>query len=458
MAGERRRAASQEIERRLWFLVEWSFVHRLTAEESLAWCREVAPLATRWDDLREVLVNQLLETDDHKALEMLLRGGIAELQDGETQRKVVAVAVHRNELDFLVDHYPEFVEGLSLVQKGRFLSEAGRTEELRQWGHSFFSEILGGLPHEVPTGSRLVFTENRRCLHRWAHLEPEAFLRAVKRVAAANESVGLRGRLGAALLEAVLIVWQDLDPLASADAREALDAGSMIHHTWSEGPIPVHVHALWDPEFSPRPEHRALRLRWLRACASDKEVALHSLAARSNGTVAEVESIGKKLLSLDRQLERALGVSLLAWHPEGDRWLEPLIENDPSAWVRQHAEWAVTVCRRDRLGREIYCEALKAGSWLEQQARFEVLVPLILPTFTHWPNGDDELTSLARVLDPRRRALLIDFRYYMSKRAKWNQIVGRNLEKYCRGEDVSTHLDFGEKRPPWQDSRTFDQI
>lgn len=90
-----------------------------------------------------------------------------------------------------------------------------------------------------------------------------------------------------------------------------------------------------------------------------------------------------------------------------------------------------------------------AESWLEQQAKFEVLIPLILPTFVHWPSWDKELAELAQALQPERKALLIDFRYYMNQRLKWNNVIGRDLEKFCRGEDVSPFLELGEKTVPW---------
>ncbi len=240
-------------------------------------------------------------------------------------------------------------------------------------------------------------------------------------------------------------------PDPSPEDHQALEAGvrDLVRGRWSEDEVPVRVHTLWDPEFSARPKHRALRFQWLRACPSDKHIAQHTFAARTHGMLSEVESIGVELLALDRQLERALAVSLFAWHPEGDRWLEPLVEGDPSAWVRRHAEWALAVHSRDRLGRQIYREALAAASWLEQQARFEQLIPLLLPTFSLWPAWDKELSDLAEALPPRRRALLIDFRYFIAKKVQWKRIVGRDLEKYCRGDHVSTHLEPGEKLPPW---------
>ncbi len=254
---------------------------------------------------------------------------------------------------------------------------------------------------------------------------------------------------------AVLIIWQDLDPLSSAKARAARDARSFIHNTWSHDGISVHVHDLWNSEFSLHADHRALTLQWLRSCVDDKSIAMHAFAARANGTLSEVESIGRELLSLDLQLERALGASLLAWHPEGDTWLEALVERDPSAWVREHAKWAVKVCRRDRLACTMYREALSASNWLKQQARLEGLVPLILPTFLRWPNHREEIQDLKRALSPRRRALLLDFEYFVRRGKMWHQIVGRDLEKFCRGENISIHLELGEKGPPWLPGRRF---
>ncbi len=443
-AGERRRAASKDTERRLWFLVEWSFVGRLPPENALAWCKEVAPLTTQSWDLGRMLIDQLLEIDDCGALEVLLgEEGITHPGDEETQNKIISHASRRHVLDHLENRYPRFVEGLTLGNQGTLLSESGRTAELRQWGHDLFSKIRAMRLHEVPTGGHLVFTWNRRALHRWAHLEPEAFLAAAEKIFSSADA------LSPALLEAILIVWQDLDPLAAAEARAARDAVSRIGQAWSQRHVPVYVHTLWDAEFSALPEHRTLRLRWLRSCRSDKDIALQALAARTNSMLTEVEILGKELLSSPRQLERALGVSLLAWHPKGDQWLEPLLASDPSTWVRHHARWAITVCRRDRLGRQLYRDALSAASWLEQQARLEQLVPLIMPTFPLWPVWGQEIAELTKTLSARRKALLVDFWHHPKTKAQWKRIVGRDLEKFCRGENISTHLAVGEKGPPW---------
>lgn len=449
-AGERRRAAAYDVDLRPWFVIEWSFVDRLPRQEALAWCSEVAPLAVHDEDLRWLLVDQLARIADPGALELLLGyEGIAQTQHPETQGKILDLAIRSGELDHLKDRYPEFVDGLSFENRGTYLLEAGSTEELRQWGHDLFSSISGEKPILVPTSDDFVFEWNRRALHRWAHLEPTAFVAAAQKVLDSADSFRIFDRRGRALLEAILIVWQEVEPLAAAEARAKLDSGLVVHHTWFHNKVPLHVDALWNPEFSARPEHRALRLQSLRSSPSDKDIAQHAVAARSNGMLAEVESIGEELLSLDRQLERVLGVSLLAWHPEGDRWLKPLLDSDPSMWVRQHAEWAIAVCRRDRLGRQIYREALSAPTWLAQQARFEMLIPLVLPTFPLWQNWDKEFQQLAGILPPRRMALLVDFTYYMGKRVQWKDVVGRDLEKFCRGEDVSGHLEVGEKGPPW---------
>lgn len=449
-AGQRRRAATQDIERRLWFLVEWPFIDRLAPEEALSWCKEVASLAIRWDDLRWILVDQLTRIDVPGAMELLLgEDGVADPQDQETQRKILSHASWRQQIDVLAERYSSFVTGLTLFNRGIYLAEAERTGELRQWGHDLFSKIVKSLPLEVSTDDHVAFTWSRRALHRWARLEPTAFLDAAEKIIAAADASRFAGDHAAALVEAILIVWQELQPQKIAEIRAELESGSMVRHTWSQNQIPLYIHALWDPEFSGRPEHRTLRLQWLRSCSSDKDIAQHALAARVNGMLPEVEAVGKILLSDDRQLERVLGVSLLAWHPDGEQWLAPLVEHDPSNWVRGHAQWAHAACRRDRIGRRLYIEALRAASWLEQQARFEQLVPLILPTFAHWHARDEEIQELTRRLAPRRRALLIDFRYHLKRKNHWRRALGRNLEKYCRGEDVSTHLELGEKAPPW---------
>lgn len=445
-ASEQRRKATSGVERELWFLVEHSFVVRLPVEEALSWCREVVPLAVKSDILHRILFDTIIHIDDPGALDLLLgEENVADLKGWDAKEKTLGLAIWLGEVERLAASYPDFVRNLDPINKGTFLFEAGRTEEFRRWGHDLLSRPLQRTS-SVQAG--LPFNRNRRTLHRWAHLEHDAFLAAVERIFASQHI----GRLHehANFLEALLLVWQDLDPLSAAKARTRYYNGVPFRRNWSQNRAPIHIDTLWDPEFSTRPEHRSLRLQWLRSCPSDKDIALHAWAARKNGMLREVGAIGVQLLSMNRQLERALGVSLLAWHPDGDGWLEVLVNSDPSQWVREHAEWAIGVCRRDRLGRRICREALEADDWIEQQAKFETLIPLILPTFFFWLAWDEEILELVETLTPRRRALLVDFRYYVDRReARWDNVLGRNLEKFCRGENISFHLEVGEKGPPW---------
>ena len=174
----------------------------------------------------------------------------------------------------------------------------------------------------------------------------------------------------------------------------------------------------------------------------------------------EVAAIGKILLAKERQLERVLGVSLLAWHPDGEELLKDLPENDPSSWVRHHAGWAIQISRRDRIGRELYLHALQAKNWLHQQARFEQLYALILPTYPVWSHEQPKIQELIEALPPRRKALLVDFGYRCRQKPAKSWTIDvyrgggldqRDLKKYCRGEDISAHLQPGEKGLPWQD-------
>ncbi len=478
-AGERRARVSQDFQRRFWFVAEWAFSWRLPAAEAAEWCKEVAPFVETSEELLRTLFFRRLRAIDHDdALEQLLaKGGrLVDPWEEETARHVLSNAKAWGRLDQIERLYPEFIDSLSLAKIGTFFFEVERAEELRKWGLDLFSmalesrgEAAEGRPAngarigapmkdsiggsrdllkrmEVPTAWEVPFDWSRGPLRAWARLEPQKFLEAARTIVNSVDHRSLQHPTASGFVEAVLLVWQELEPFEAYRYLRRRTPNKFV-----DNGIPNQIMRLWDLEACVGLGHRELRLHQLRSCPSDLDVALHGLAARWQGAEAEIESVARDLLEDNQQLERSLGVSLIAWHPEGAGTLECHVKEDPSLWVRAHAGWASEVCRREQLGRQLYLSALRAESWLEQQASLERLVPLVMATFEIWAYHDEELLELMNALEPRRKALLIDARYNLRRRINWQQmrVCGRDLKKFCRGEDLTFRLEAGETGPPW---------
>ncbi len=451
-AGVRRLEAGQNFERRFWLFIEFYFTAQLTQGEALAWWSRALPTMEVPEKTAPYIAGLLLRIDDDRAAKILMSDARlrALLTHAETQQQILTWARARQCSDRLEELFPGLIENLSLANRGTYLSATGRTEDLRRWGHEVF-HVVKELSAEGPAlavGDPLAWS--RQALRAWAGLEPESFLKYSRELFSSLEPL-FPSLHSTGVVEAILLAWQQLEPLEAQAQRMRLQADwkSFLFRSFSYAGVPVHLHALWDTAGSGGPDHRMLRLQLLGACPSDTEVALHAFAARLNGSIAELDEIADQLLASDAQLDRTLAVSLLAWHPRGEDKLEPLVRHDPSLWVRQHARWARDVARNDRLGRDLYRAALGACTWLEQQAQLQQLVPLVLPSFEIWAYHDQELEESTRALEPRRKALLIDFRYQTRQSIRWDKICGRNLDKYCRGEDLTRHLSTDDPRPPW---------
>jgi len=455
-AGERRLEADRDFERRFWFFIELFFSARLPQEEALAWWTLTLPTAEIPQEMAPYIASLLLRIDDDRAAEVLMSDDRlrALLTHDDAQQQILAWGRARKCADRVDDLFPGLVESLSLGNRGTYLKMVGRTGGLRQWGHQVFDALEKSSSKSMALAVEDPLTWSRDALKVWADLEVESFLRNVREFFDSFESqmLSLHSTGG---IEAVLLAWQHLEPLEAHRQRIRLrteEKNCLGLRSFSYDGVPVHLHALWDTASSNKPDHRTLRLQVLDSCSSDKDIAMHAFAAQLNDSVDELDEIADRLLASVAQLDRTLAVSLLAWHPRGEERLESFARSDPSHWVRQHAQWAREVAKNDRLGRDLYRAALGADTWLEQQAQLQRLLPLVVPTFEIWAYHDKEFGKLTRALEPWRKALLIDFRYKMRQSVRWDKIGGRNLDKICRGEDMTRHLSPDETRPPWSKS------
>jgi hypothetical protein len=245
------------------------------------------------------------------------------------------------------------------------------------------------------------------------------------------------------------MAWMEVEPSRAYAWLETFE--DEVHYSPTTNGVPSAIYHLWDLTVCHAPAHQELRSRLLCDARSDFEIAAHVLSARMHGALAELDRIANPLRTSSAQLDRALAVSILAWHPRGESKLRRLQGRDPSLWVREHAAWALLVCQRDRIGRKLYRLALGATDVLDRQAKLQQLAPLLMPTFPVWRIEDRALPELEGRIVWRERALLLQFEHEAAHLDLSRiSLFGRDLPKYCRGEDLSRYSsDLGRQLLPW---------
>lgn len=363
--------------------------------------------------------------------------------------------------------YESLIESFPIQSMGAWLMGAGRAAELRRWGRDLLAAMTAlaeqcrnhadrGAWIEWKDGSgprraRLAsgeFFESDRALREWARQEPGELRALLAEFVAQVTPPNHRYHDLAGFAAAAAMAWMETDPSTAYAWLAAFE--DEVHSSPTTNGVPSAIYQLWDLSVCHAPAHYELRSRLLGAAGTDFEIAAHALAARMRGALAELDRIADPLRTSSAQLDRALAVSILAWHPRGERHLRRLQDHDPSLWVREHAAWALRVCRRDRLGREIYRLALGATDVLERQAKLQQLAPLLMPTFHVWRIEDRAVRELESRLASRELALLLEFKH-QAARLDLSRIslFGRDLPKYCRGEDLSRYSGLGRQLLPW---------
>jgi hypothetical protein len=136
--------------------------------------------------------------------------------------------------------------------------------------------------------------------------------------------------------------------------------------------------------------------------------------------------------------DRCLAVSLLAWvaDPAQIELLNRLAGNDPSGWMRKHAEWAAEVIRQEIAVQRHYEHTLKESDRNVVLARLQVVLPALTPSARWWRRALENKVRIQE-LQPSVRAALEHF-WQSSKGEckKTPKLFGRKLSEYLRGERI----------------------
>ena len=237
-----------------------------------------------------------------------------------------------------------------------------------------------------------------------------------------------------------------------------------VLHTWHTSPrtfdanvacyagtVDSHVACLWEPELNQSSEIREERRRQLLEASNDEEILWHVLAAHAKGNSIEITALATEWLNSDAARVRALAVTLLAFHGDGEllKKLQEIRESDPSYWVRDHAGWAVDACATELIVRKRYHEILVAQSLAEISAGIVELRPALSPMAFAWRLSEENRRMLA-TQSSRNRAVIELFWYHVDHSSTLREnpsVAGRKLKEFCRGERLKDGIS--SKMAPW---------
>jgi len=468
--------ANRQLEKKLskgslsfWLRLAAAYLWTRPAEERLAWFFKVAKFTGSSEPTARLLLDFLLDIDRASALSVAMENpDLRALLDDPYFRSAAASWTLKVTGAELPSSYDFMIRSFPIQSIGNWLRAAGRAEEFQRWVRDLFAAMTAKAeqcdsvraqkgwiewedcsgPRRVRLASREIF-ESDFSLQEWARQEPAEFRALLAGFIAQIKAPYHSYWELAGFVEAVAIAWLELEP--SGAYRWLQSFQEEVRHSSTTNGVPSMIYHLWDLKFCMSVEHQEFREILIRAASSDYEIAAHALAARMHGALKELDRIIDPLRRSSAQLERALAVSILAWHPSGERRLKRLRDHDPSLWVRGHANWAFRICQRDRIGREVYRKALEDPEIVGRQAKLQQLAPLLMPTFHVWRFEDKAFRELEGRLEERGRALLVEFKHQATRQdLSREKFFGRELAKYCRGEDLDRYSrGLGRQLFPW---------
>lgn len=346
--------------------------------------------------------------------------------------------------------YEELVPLLPMEIVGSFLCQPDRQKDLSRWGTEIMEQMYSILQDDETSRNyieEIRFTINPKVLQTWADQNREVFLRKSDKYLKKLLKSPQYRQILSDYTNLILCLLLRFRPKKALRFYLLWDRDSFRYIINTYYGVPTFIAQLWQVERCKKPIHCKLRRKLLEESSNDKEIMLMTLAALAEGGKAELwDLLTQEYLKSNYAKERNLGVSILPWFGNDDaiEILENLKINDPSLWVRSHAEWAYEVAQQERSCRTVYREALQTGDLFQISAVFEQIKPSLSPTAKWWhlqiekevvPNIESSDT------DPRLFALIHRFWYHrqMSSKTKYNiEIFGRKLSEYCRGEKLGS--------------------
>jgi hypothetical protein len=211
----------------------------------------------------------------------------------------------------------------------------------------------------------------------------------------------------------------------------------------------------WDDDISSVTLIDEIRKSTLFHAENDEEIMWLSLCAVRSGKEQELIGICKDTLCSQHAKERALAVSILAWtrHSEVSSLLTDLCKSDPSAWIQEHATWALEVQRQDAACRRAYQKTLDTANELDVSRQLHIMKPALMPSCSIWRTLEEQVASFPSANNSSRKVALI--RHFwshwdnVSNHQRDTRVLGRRMKEYLRGHKVD-HFSETQMAPWWE--------
>ena len=332
---------------------------------------------------------------------------------------------------------------------GSFLCAPERRADLSRWGKDlmeYMLSILHGAEGDSNTVEGVLFGINRRALQTWAERNQTDFLHLSGKYLRVLSKAPFYQQILSDFTDSIQFLLLRFQPETAMNFYRQW-SNENFRTKYNEFGIETLLAQLWKVEECTSPEHVELRRFILEDYQNDEKTMFMTIAALFGGGKQELwDLVTQEYLMSSYAKERNLGVSILPWFGNDDaiEILENLKINDPSLWVRRHAEWAYEVAQQERSCRTVYKEALETRDLFRISAAFEQIKPALSPTAKCWHLQIEEelgLNTASQHTEPKLISLVYRFWYRWGKSPNTRRdikIYGRKLSEYCRGEKLGS--------------------
>lgn len=203
--------------------------------------------------------------------------------------------------------------------------------------------------------------------------------------------------------------------------------------------IPQFMAALWNCAECASNRHHELRREALKNATDEQSMMELMIAANANGGIGEAETLAFEFAAGAAAKDRGVGVSSLAWIGSKtvlDR-LDAIQAQDPTRWLRRHAEWASEVNRQNQAAAGFYSRILTEDDPKTVSTMLPQLEAALTPLARYWRRSVEDKVLANRQLSAKVQALLTLFwKSWEYTESTKIEIAGRILREWRNGEEI----------------------
>jgi hypothetical protein len=230
--------------------------------------------------------------------------------------------------------------------------------------------------------------------------------------------------------------------------QRLLEGVSCVNTTTVIG-VPDYAAVIWEVQNNSS-AHQAVRRKLFEQADHDLEILELTISAIAGNSEVQLWQFVEDFLSRAAAKDRNLGVSILPWIGTKDalQRLERINADDPSAWVQDHAKWAINACKQEILCRQLYVQALDTDNSVQMSAYLHQLHPALSRAARFWRMDLEKAHWVSLASNRRKRGILWSFwSHWQAQTDRGTKIYERTLKEFCRGEKLESSVT--SRLAPW---------